>query len=160
FGLARMTEQERSSDPNARTETQLTEEGSIVGTVAYMSPEQLKGQPVDKRSDIFSLGVLLYECAAGARPFTADSKGQISSRVLQVDPPKPSDLNPRIPQLFEKIILKAMAKDANDRYQTVDEVLQHLKEIRASMSGATVLLPSATRRSASSSISGSAKRAL
>jgi serine/threonine protein kinase len=94
FGLARMTQSERPSDPEARTETQLTEEGYIVGTVAYMSPEQLRGVLVDSRSDIFSLGVLLYECAAGSPPFTGNSNIEISSKVLQVEPRKPSELNP------------------------------------------------------------------
>jgi serine/threonine protein kinase/Tfp pilus assembly protein PilF len=145
FGLARMTQTEQPSDPEARTETQLTEEGYIVGTVAYMSPEQLRGVPVDTRSDIFSLGVLLYECAAGRPPFTGNSKIEISSKVLQVEPRKPSELNPLIPPLLERIILKAMAKDLSDRYQTVDELLRELKDVRASMSGATELLPSVTR---------------
>jgi tetratricopeptide (TPR) repeat protein/tRNA A-37 threonylcarbamoyl transferase component Bud32 len=145
FGLARMAHQEKSSDPDAKTETQLTEEGYIVGTIAYMSPEQLKGQAIDTRSDIFSLGVLLYECAAGTPPFTGGSKIEISSKVLQVEPRKPSELNPRIPPLLERIILKAMAKELKDRYQTVDALLRDLKDVRASMSGATELLPSVTR---------------
>jgi serine/threonine protein kinase/Tfp pilus assembly protein PilF len=145
FGLARMTQTERPSDPDAKTQTQLTEEGYIVGTVAYMSPEQLRGMPVDTRSDIFSLGVLLYECSAGSAPFTGNSKIEISSKVLQVDPRKPSELNPLIPPLLERIILKAMAKDLTDRYQTVDELLRDLKDVRASMSGATELLPSVSR---------------
>jgi tetratricopeptide (TPR) repeat protein len=159
FGLARMAQQERPSDPEAKTETQLTEEGYIVGTVAYMSPEQLKGLPVDARSDIFSLGVLLYECAAGSPPFTGNSKIEISSKVLQVEPRRPSELNPRIPPLLEKIILRAMAKELKDRYQTVDEVLRDLKDIRDSMSGATELLPSVTRR-ASATFSERAQSAL
>jgi serine/threonine protein kinase len=160
FGLARMTPSERSSDPEAKTETQLTEEGYIVGTVAYMSPEQLKGVPVDTRSDIFSLGVLLYECAAGTRPFTGNSKIEISSKVLQVDPRKPSELNPLIPPLLERIILKAMAKEATERYQTVDELLRDLKDVRASMSGATELLPSVTRSPSPSSFKETAQNAL
>src|SRR5436190_5625857 len=145
FGLARVTQKDRPSDPDARTETQLTEEGYIVGTVAYMPPEQLKGVPVDSRSDVFSLGVLLYECAAGTPPFTGSSKIEISSKVLQVEPRKPSELNPRIPPLLERIILKAMEKELKDRYQTVDQLLRDLKDVRASMSGATELLPSVTR---------------
>src|SRR5213082_4053639 len=99
FGLARMTPSEQSTDPEARTVTQLTEEGYIVGTVAYMSPEQLKGQPIDARSDLFSLGVMLYECAAGKPPFTGTSKIEISSKVLQVDPRKPTQVNPGIPPM-------------------------------------------------------------
>jgi len=154
FGLARVTQTETRSDPNARTETQLTQEGYIVGTVAYMSPEQLKGLPVDSRSDIFSLGVLLYECAAGAPPFAGNSKIEISAKVLQVEPRKPSELNPQIPSFLERIILKAMAKEAGDRYQSVDEVIHDLKSVRASLSGATELLPSATRQPAGSGVAG------
>ncbi|HEX3085251.1 MAG TPA: protein kinase, partial [Pyrinomonadaceae bacterium] len=160
FGLARIAPKDRSSDPEAKTETQLTEEGYIVGTVAYMSPEQLKGMTVDTRSDIFSLGVLLYECAAGSRPFTGNSKVEISSKVLQVEPRKPSELNPLIPSLLEKIILRAMEKEVASRYQTVDELLSDLKDVRASMSGATELLPSVARRPSSESFSERAQRAL
>ena len=158
FGLARMAPTDRPSDPEAKTETQLTEEGYIVGTVAYMSPEQLKGQPVDTRSDIFSLGVLLYECAAGTPPFTGGSKIEISSKVLQVEPRRPSEINPLIPPLLERIILKAMAKEVTDRYQTVDELLHDLKDVRASMSGATELLPSVTRHEKPAGFTGGAQQ--
>src|SRR5256885_13232143 len=96
-----------------------------------MSPNQLRGVPVDTRSDVFSLGVLLYECAAGCPPFTGNSKIEISSKVLQVEPRKPSELNPLIPPLLERIILKAMAKELTDRYQTVDELLRELKDVRS-----------------------------
>jgi serine/threonine protein kinase/lipopolysaccharide biosynthesis regulator YciM len=160
FGLARVTQRDVRSDPDAKTETQLTQEGYIVGTVAYMSPEQLKGLPVDSRSDIFSLGVLLYECAAGAPPFAGTSKIEISSKVLQVEPRKPSELNPRIPVPLERVILKAMAKDIADRYQSVDEVIHDLKGVRASLSGATELLPSATRNAANAEPASSALTAL
>lgn len=160
FGLARMTQTERPSDFAAKTETQLTEEGYIMGTVAYMSPEQLRGVPVDTRSDIFSLGVLLYECAVGCLPFTGNSKIEISSKVLQVEPCKPSELNPSIPPLLERIILKAMAKELTDRYQTVDELLRDLKDVRASMSSATELLPSVARHPSSGGFKERAKRVL
>ena len=146
FGLARVAQPEQSIGPEAKTVTQLTEEGYIVGTVAYMSPEQLKGQPIDTRSDLFSFGVMLYECAAGKQPFTGASKIEISSKVLQVDPRKPTEVNPGIPKGLEQIILKAMAKEPADRYQHADEILRDLRELRASLSGATELLPSVTRK--------------
>lgn len=160
FGLARLTQTEAPSDPEAKTETQLTEEGYIVGTVAYMSPEQLKGQPIDTRSDLFSLGVMLYECAAGKPPFTGTSKIEISSKVLQVEPRKPSELNPGIPPGLEKIILKAMAKEVVDRYQTADEMLRDLRALHTSLSGATELLPSVSRHPSSAGMAGRAREAL
>ena len=159
FGLARVAQTEETSGPEAKTVTQLTEEGYIVGTVAYMSPEQLKGQPIDTRSDLFSFGVMLYECAAGTPPFTGGSKIEISSKVLQVDPRKPSELNPGIPKGLEKIILKAMAKEPADRYQTADEILRDLRELRASLSGATELLPSVTRHPSSAGVVSAAQGA-
>jgi tetratricopeptide (TPR) repeat protein/tRNA A-37 threonylcarbamoyl transferase component Bud32 len=150
FGLARVTQNEQTSEPEAKTVTQLTEEGYIVGTITYMSPEQLKGLAVDTRSDLFSLGVMLYECAAGKPPFTGSSKIEISSKVLQVEPRKPSELNPGIPQGLEKVILRAMAKEVGDRYQTANEVLQDLTQLRTSLSSATEMLPSVTRHPSSS----------
>ena len=160
FGLARLAVTEQATDPDAKTETQLTEEGYIVGTVAYMSPEQLKGQPIDTRSDLFSLGVTLYECATGKPPFTGSSKIEISSKVLQVDPRKPTQVNPGIPPMLENIILKAMAKDPNMRYQTAGEMLEDLRRLRTSLSGATELLPSVTRHPSSATVAGAALDAL
>ncbi|HYV23818.1 MAG TPA: protein kinase, partial [Pyrinomonadaceae bacterium] len=157
FGLARVAQAEDSIGPEAKTVTQLTEEGYIVGTVAYMSPEQLKGQPIDTRSDLFSFGVMLYECAAGKPPFTGGSKIEISSKVLQVDPRKPSEVNPGIPKGLEKIILRAMAKEPNDRYQNADEILRDLRELRASLSGATELMPSVTRHPSSAGVATTAQ---
>jgi serine/threonine protein kinase/tetratricopeptide (TPR) repeat protein len=159
FGLARQTAHSQSSDPEGKTETQLTEEGYIVGTVAYMSPEQLKGMPVDPRTDLFSLGVMLYECVARRLPFTGSSKIEISSKVLQVEPRKPTEINPGIPHELETIILKAMQKDAEDRYQSVEEMLRDLKGVRASMSGATELLPSVSRRTSPSEMTPAAPTA-
>ncbi len=160
FGLARLAAAEQATDPDAKTETQLTEEGYIVGTVAYMSPEQLKGQPIDTRSDLFSLGVTLYECATGKPPFTGSSKIEISSKVLQVDPRKPTQVNPGIPPMLENIILKAMAKDPNVRYQTAGEMLEDLRRLRTSLSGATELLPSVTRHPSSTTLARAAVDAL
>jgi serine/threonine protein kinase/Flp pilus assembly protein TadD len=157
FGLARVAQAEDTIGPEAKTVTQLTEEGYIVGTVAYMSPEQLKGQPIDTRSDLFSFGVMLYECAAGKPPFTGGSKIEISSKVLQVDPRRPSEVNPGIPKGLETIILRAMAKEPSDRYQNVDEILRDLRELRASLSGATELMPSVTRQPSSAGVASTAQ---
>lgn len=144
FGLARIA-QKAVLDPEAKTDTQLTEEGYIVGTVAYMSPEQLKGMEIDGRSDLFSLGVTLYECATGKPAFSGNSKIEISSKVLQVDPRKPSQINPSIPRGLEDIILKAMAKDVDARYQSAEEMLEDLRRLRSSLSSVTALFPSVTR---------------
>ena len=82
FGLAKQILSERSGDSEMKTETRLTEDGQIVGTVGYMSPEQLRGYEIDARSDLFSLGVTLYECATGAPAFTGNSAIEISSGYL------------------------------------------------------------------------------
>jgi eukaryotic-like serine/threonine-protein kinase len=146
FGLARIA-QTAEVDAEAKTETQLTGEGYIVGTVAYMSPEQLKAMPIDARSDLFSLGATLYECATGKPAFTGNSKIEISSKVLQVEPRKPSHLNPGIPRGLEQIILRAMAKDAEARYQSATQMLEDLRRLRSSLSGVTAVFPSVTRES-------------
>ena len=146
FGLARIG-QTAQVDAEAKTDTQLTGEGYIVGTVAYMSPEQLKAMPIDARSDLFSLGATLYECATGKPAFTGNSKIEISSKVLQVEPRKPSHVNPGIPRGLEQIILKAMAKDADERYQSATEMLDDLKRLRSSLSSVTAVFPSVTRES-------------
>ena len=146
FGLARIA-QTAEVDAEAKTDTQLTGEGYIIGTVAYMSPEQLRAMPIDARSDLFSLGATLYESATGKPAFTGNSKIEISSKVLQVEPRKPSHLNPGIPRGLEQIILKAMAKDADERYQSATEMLGDLKRLQSSLSSVTAVFPSVTRES-------------
>ena len=143
FGLARIA-QTAEVDAEAKTDTQLTGEGYIVGTVAYMSPEQLRAMPIDARSDLFSLGATLYECATGKAAFTGNSKIEISSKVLQVEPRKPSHVNPGIPRGLEQIILKAMAKDVDERYQSAEQMLEDLRRLRSSLSSVTAVFPSSS----------------
>ena len=140
FGLAKLLPIEGAVDSEARTETRLTEQGQILGTVAYMSPEQLKGYDSDARSDIFSLGVTLYESATGKHAFAGNSKIEISSQVLHVEPPLPSQIAPGIPPGLEEIILKAMTKDVEARYQSANALLADLRTLQTSLSIGSGLL--------------------
>lgn len=140
FGLAKQILPEPSTGSGVKTETLLTEEGQIVGTVGYMSPEQLRGYEMDARSDLFSLGVTLYECATGAPAFTGNSAIEISSQILHVEPPRPSQVKPGISPGLERMILKSMAKDVEDRYQSANAMLEDLYKLRGSVSGSSEIL--------------------
>src|SRR6185295_3259383 len=101
----------------ARIESsQYTQAGTVLGTPAYMSPEQFMGQTVDRRSDIFSAGVILYQFLTGERPFSGTAT-TIMHKVLSVDPPLPSMLNVQVPKPFDSVIAKAMAKRPDDRFK-------------------------------------------
>jgi len=108
------------------TEYSLTETGAVLGTFSYFSPEQARGERVDRRSDIYSLGVLLYEMFTGSLPFTADNPAALIQAHLSQEPTPPSRLNPAISGDVEAAILKAMQKDPDDRYQTVGEMVDDL----------------------------------
>lgn len=128
FGLAKLVKQ--APDTVAETESRLTDAGQVVGTVGYMSPEQLRGHHLDGRTDLFSLGATLYECATGKPAFSGPSTIDISLQVLQVDPPKPSEFNPGVPSELDDIIAKATAKDVDARYQSADAVVEDLRKLR------------------------------
>ena len=114
FGIARIEKSE------------LTQVGTVMGTPAYMSPEQFMGQPVDGRSDIFSCGVILYQFLTGEKPFTGNST-TIMYKVLHEEPLAPSLLNVALPAAFDVVVKKAMAKNPDDRYQTAQEFAQAIK---------------------------------
>lgn len=132
FGLAKQIEinSENASDPEGQTllHTQ-TREGVIVGTPVYLSPEQALGVDVDARSDLFSLGGLLYECVAGKPPFVGKSPVEICAKVIRDDPPPPSKLNPNVPRQVDRVVLKALAKKPEERYQTADEMIADLRAV-------------------------------
>jgi Tol biopolymer transport system component len=122
FGLAKLID--TGEEDGSRTETlhPRTAEGTIVGTVAYMSPEQAEGRKLDARSDIFSFGSVLYEMVTGRRPFTGESTLSILTRIVNDDPKPPSRIGPPVPPELEKIILRCLRKDPARRYQTMADL--------------------------------------
>ncbi len=151
FGLAKLVRDRRSaletmaSDAPTLEPLNLTSPGTAVGTVAYMSPEQARGEQLDGRSDLFSMGAILYEMATGRIPFEGNTSAVIFSGILERQPPKPADFNPAIPPKLEEIIGKALEKDVDLRYQSAAEMRGDLKRLRRdSGSGAVVAAPSGT----------------
>ncbi len=112
FGIARAM----------NTEESLTQTGAVMGTAAYFSPEQAEGKGVDSRSDIYSLGVVLYEMAVGRPPFTGDSPVAVASKHVRDQPVLPREANPTVPPALEAVIMKAMAKNPDDRYGSAEEL--------------------------------------
>src|SRR4051812_31153016 len=102
--------------------SQMTEAGSIIGTAQYLSPEQAKGAPVDQTSDLYSVGIVLYELLTGVVPFTGDTPVEIAMKHLSAKPDPPSAHRAEIPRELDKIVMRALAKDAHDRYQTAEEM--------------------------------------
>ncbi len=136
FGLAKTVRTIADSvDHDAPTLTNLTDEGTVFGTAAYMSPEQTRGQTLDRRSDLFSLGCVLYEAATRTLPFTGPSMLAVMHAIATFAPPPPSLLRPELPQEFDLIIERAMAKDKERRYSSAAEMAQALRNLRATVTG-------------------------
>ena len=133
FGLAKQLNKDHvlSSEPEAQTllSTQ-TRSGVVLGTPAYLSPEQAIGESVDVRSDLFALGTLLYEAITGRTPFAGRSFIEIAANVLHVEPAAPSKINPTVPRELDFITLKALAKKPNKRYQTAKELIADLNAVK------------------------------
>src|SRR5437899_1808509 len=135
FGIAKLAEQEvpvtlAEDEALLLVETNL---GSILGTVRYMSPEQARGAPVDKGTDIWSLGVVLYEMVTGHAPFAGDTPGETMSSILEVEPPPLTSYVAHTPAELQQIISKTLRKEREERYQSAHELLEALQSLRRSM---------------------------
>ena len=144
FGLAKKTrkkiaaETENSATPTiSLTEEQLTSPGAAVGTIAYMSPEQARGEDVDSRSDLFSFGAVLYQMATGTPPFTGKTSAVIFHAILHQTPPAPVRFNPKIPSEVERIVGKALEKDREERYQSARDLLVDLRRLKRKLNSGT-----------------------
>jgi len=134
FGLAKLHEPSDSTDETqAATATAVTGEGKIVGTVAYMSPEQAEGKAIDSRSDIFSLGTILYELASGERPFRGETSMSTIGSILKDQPTSITELKPSLPHHLSRVIRRCLAKDPDRRYQTALDVRNELEELKTDL---------------------------
>jgi serine/threonine protein kinase/tetratricopeptide (TPR) repeat protein len=122
FGLAKVIEAREAINPEAETKNLLTGPGPIIGTMPYMSPEQVKGERLDARTDIFSFGVLLYEMLTGQQPFVADSGVATISAILTKEPPPLAQYLAECPEELQRIVRKCLEKDRERRYQTMRDV--------------------------------------
>jgi len=132
FGIAKLAEQELPTTI-PRDEALLLVEtnlGSVLGTVRYMSPEQARGAPVDKRTDIWSLGVVLYEMVTRHAPFNGDAPKEVMSSILEKEPPPLKGSDAHVPAELQQIIIKTLRKDRGQRYHSADELLEKLKDVR------------------------------
>ncbi|RPJ86154.1 MAG: serine/threonine protein kinase, partial [Acidobacteria bacterium] len=128
FGLAKLARP--AGEPGETSPSSLTESGLVIGTVAYMSPEQVLGRRLDHHTDIFSLGTILYELATGHSPFAGRTTTEMMDRILHAEPEPIARFNPRVPPEFERIVRKCLEKDSERRYQSARELqidLQNLK---------------------------------
>ncbi len=154
FGLAKHFE-----TVSAEQETQAhgaTGEGRILGTAAYMSPEQAEGKPIDLRSDIFSLGVLLFEMTTGMRPFKGDTNISTITSILRDDPPSVTQLKQNLPRHLGRIIKRCLAKDPDRRYQTSLDLKNDLIELKEEIASGEIQVPTTSGTSMSAGAATSA----
>jgi eukaryotic-like serine/threonine-protein kinase len=133
FGLAKLTETVDRTPLDTESPTRVlvqTDAGVVMGTSHYMSPEQARGKPVDARSDIWSLGVVIYEMVAGRTPFEGETSTDVIVAITQKEPPPLARFAPNIPAELDWIVMKALRKDRDERYQTIKELLTDLRRLK------------------------------
>src|SRR5262245_63638122 len=135
FGIAKLAEEGSTSEDHELATTALlqTRPGLILGTVRYMSPEQARGQNVDARSDIWSLGVVLYEMVGGSPPFPGETPSDCIASILTKEPPPLFEMLPDVPMKLEAVLQNALRKDRDERYQTTGEMLADLRDLKAEL---------------------------
>jgi len=133
FGLAKLSPNESVDSVNVTLHQVNTNPGMLLGTVAYMSPEQARGQKLDRRSDIFSLGIMMFEVFTGKRPFEGEGHLDLISSILKDDPAPLRELSPDLPRQLERIVSKALRKDRNHRYQDIRDLQIDLEDLRDEM---------------------------
>src|SRR5712692_7553444 len=121
FGVARVQDSDKTS-------VERTQAGTMVGTPAYMSPEQITGGTIDKRTDVFSAGIILYQFLTGEKPFTGSGAWTIAKKIIQEEPPLPSSINTSVTPLFDAVVNRALAKDPEQRYQSARDLSIGLKK--------------------------------
>ncbi len=135
FGLAKAVASSAEERASAAFRDTLTAEGTVVGTAAYMSPEQVKGLPVDQRSDLFSLGVVLYEMVTGKQAFGRDSTAETMAAILKEEPPDPSSVSAVVPPALSRAIAHCLEKRPDERFQSARDLIFELKAILADTTG-------------------------
>jgi serine/threonine protein kinase len=148
FGLAKLKPEAGIGGVTDLPTKSRTEEGRIVGTIAYMSPEQAEGKTLDTRSDIFSLGIVLYEMATGERPFQGETTASVLSSLLKDTPRSVNEVNPALPSILGRIIRRCLVKDPEHRYQTAKDLRNELEELKREVDSGELQERAAPRKSA------------
>jgi serine/threonine protein kinase/Tol biopolymer transport system component len=140
FGIAKLTARETDENPDLISMTTQTKVGTVMGTVGYMSPEQLRGKPVDHRTDIFSLGAILYEMLSGVRAFRGETEVDTMMSVLNADPKELTATRENIPLVFEQIVQRCLEKDPENRFQTARDLAFALSTVSGTTSSRQIVV--------------------
>src|SRR5580692_1813200 len=132
FGLAKLKQDSAPVPPDSQLPTMkdaITAQGTILGTLQYMAPEQVEGKEADARTDIFAFGVVVYEMATGKKAFEGKSQASLMAKILETDPPSMTTLAPMTPPILDRIVKKCLAKDPDDRWQSARDICEQLRWI-------------------------------